>query len=129
MQEQEIAYMANLNYFFHFNSPKEQEAKKRLATGTLFDDGCYAVSSPLYTMAVNANSASKEGAWEFLAFLLGEEVQYRKEAYLPPVHRESFDKWLEWELRILTEDRFEKGKGYYPCLSWRKYIRRKDKCI
>ena len=114
MQEQEIAYMANLNYFFHFNSPKEQEAKKRLATGTLFDDGCYAVSSPLYTMAVNANSASKEGAWEFLAFLLGEEVQYRKEAYLPPVHRESFDKWLEWELQWLTEPRFENGKEITP---------------
>ncbi len=65
-------------------------------------------------MAVNANSANKEGAWEFFSFLLEEEVQYREKAYLPSVHRESFDKWLEWKLWWLTEPRFKNGKGIIP---------------
>ena len=65
-------------------------------------------------MAVNDNSANKDGAWEFIAFLLGEEVQYREELYLPPVHLKSFDQWLEWELWWLTEIRFEKGHRLTP---------------
>ena len=110
----EISRRIRMSVFFHFSSPAEQAAEGKVSVGTLFDDGCHVVSYPVYTMAINANSANKEGAWEFIAFLLGEEVQYREEFYLPPVHRESFDKWLEWELWWLTESRFENGKGYVP---------------
>lgn len=112
--EPEMTRRIDMNVYFHFSSPAEQEAEGTVSVGTLFDDGCHVLSYPMYAMAVNANSPNKEGAWEFIAFLLGEDVQYREEFYVSPVHRESFDKWLEWELRILTEDRFEKGKGYYP---------------
>ena len=113
--EQEITHKIDMTSYFHFSSPAEQKEEGLVSVGTLFDDGCHAVSYPLYTMAVNANSPNKEGAWEFIAFLLGEEIQYREEAYLPPVHRESFDKWLEWELWWLTEPRFEdNGKGCIP---------------
>ena len=100
--EPEITYHKNLEFFFGFHSSAEQKEKGMVSVGFLFDDGCHAVSMPRYTMAVNANSTHKEGAWEFISFLLGEEVQDRKERYLPPVHRESFDKWLEWELNDLT---------------------------
>lgn len=48
------------------------------------------------------------------AFLLGEEAQYREELYVPPVHKESFDKWLEWELWWLSERHFEEGKQITP---------------
>ena len=92
----------------------EQMAEETVSVGTLFDSGCHVVSYPLYTMAVNANSANKEGAWEFIAFLLGDEIQYREEAHLPPVHRQSFDKWLEWELEILTKKDRIKGKEFSP---------------
>ena len=109
-----ISRRIDMDSFFHFSSPAEQAAEGKVSVGTLFDDGCHVVSYPVYTMAINANSANKEGAWEFIAFLLGEEVQYREEFYLPPVHRESFDKWLEWELWWLTEPRFENGRGYVP---------------
>ncbi len=110
----EITYRVDLRYYIKFNTPTEQTEKERVSVGTLFDDGCHTVSQPLYTMAVNANSANKEGAWEFITFLLSEEVQYWEQVYIPPVHLESFDKWLEWELRRLTEPRFEKGKEILP---------------
>ncbi len=112
--QQEITHRIDMTSFFHFSSPAEQKAEEKVSVGTLFDDGCHTVSYPLYTMAVNANSPNKDGAWEFLAFLLGEEVQYSEEVYLPPVHRESFDRWLEWEIRWLSEPRFENGKGIIP---------------
>ena len=101
--EPEITYRIDLHNLFRYNTLAEQEEKGRVSVGTLFDDGCHAVSYPLYTMAINTNSSNKEGAWEFIAFLLGEEAQYREEPYVPPVHKESFDKWLEWELWWLSE--------------------------
>lgn len=112
--EPELTYYRNLNNFFYFNSSAEQEEKGRVSSGTLFDDGCHGVSLPLYTMAVNASSEHKEGAWEFIAFLLEEEVQYSEEMYLPPVHRKSFDRWLEWEIRQGSEVRFENGHTVHP---------------
>ena len=65
-------------------------------------------------MVINTNSTNKEGAWEFITFLLSEEVQYREEAHLPPVQKEAFDKWLEWELSWLSEVRYENGKQLKP---------------
>ena len=112
--EQEITHKIDMTSYFHFSSPAEQKEEGLVSVGTLFDDGCHVVSYPLYAMAINSNSPHKEGAWEFIEFLLGEEVQYREELYLLPVHRESFDKWLEWELWWLTESRFENGRGYIP---------------
>jgi len=113
-QESAITVSIDLDYFFEFHGSAEQEAAERVSSGILFDDGCHGASIPLYTMAVNANSANKEGAWEFISFLLGEEVQDRQKWYLPPVHRESFDKWLEWEICDLSEERFENGHIYHP---------------
>ena len=113
--EQEITRRIKMEVYFHFSSPAEQREEGTVYVGTLFDDGCHVVSYPWYTMAVNANSPNKEWAWEFIEFLLGEEMQYREEYHMPPVHRESFDKWLEWELWWLTEPRYEdNGKGYIP---------------
>ncbi len=112
---EEITRRIKMEVYFHFSSPAEQREEGTVYVGTLFDDGCHVVSYPWYTMAVNANSPNKEGAWEFIEFLLGEEMQYREEYHMPPVHRESFDKWLEWQLMWLTEPRFEdNGKGCIP---------------
>ncbi len=112
--QKEITHRINMTAFFHFSIPAEQKKEELVSVGTLFDDGCHVVSYPQYTMAVNANSENKEGAWEFIAFLLGEETQYKEEAHLPPVHRQSFDKWLEWELRLLTKKGRKKGKEVIP---------------
>lgn len=80
--------------------------------GTLFDDGCHALSGSLYTMAVNANSVNKEGAWEFITFLLGEEVQCKDELDTVPVHRDYFHEWLERQIQLYTEVQYKNGKPY-----------------
>lgn len=112
--EPEITDYIGYSVFFWYNSPAEQEEKKKVSVGILFDDGCHAVSKPWYTMVINTNSTNKEGAWEFITFLLSEEVQYREEYHLPPVQKEAFDKWLEWELSWLSEVRYENGKQLKP---------------
>lgn len=113
MQPQ-IVKNINLENFFGFNGSAEQEAEGSVSVGVLFDDGCYGVSVPLYTMAVNAASAHKEGAWEFISFLLGDQVQGRQEMYLPPVQREAFAQWLEWFIPYMSEERTEAGHTLTP---------------
>ena len=58
-----------------FHGPAEQEENGMVLVGVLFDDGCHLALSSYSAMAINANSAHKEGAWEFICFLLGEEAQ------------------------------------------------------
>ncbi len=78
---------------FKFDSTAEQESEGKVTCGVLFDDGCrWAVYSG-ETMAVNSSSSNKEGAWEFLLFLLGEEAQSYGENI--PVSRSGFELWLE----------------------------------
>ena len=42
--------------------------------GWMFDDGCHALATG-EPVAISSGSDKKEGAWEFLCFLLGDEVQ------------------------------------------------------
>lgn len=79
---------------FQFDSLAEQEGAGKVTCGVLFDDGCCGAVYSTRTMAVNSNSPNKEGAWEFLNFLLGDEVQ-SPDGMLPPVSRRSFELWLE----------------------------------
>ncbi len=78
---------------FMFDSAEEQEGEGKVTCGVLFDDGCHGAVYSGWTMAVNSNSPNKEGAWEFLRFLLGEEAQLQKT--LMPVSRNGFELWLE----------------------------------
>lgn len=74
-----------------FDSRAEQEKEKKVPSGILFDDGCHAGTDMVYyTMALNANSAHKEGGWAFLRFLLGEEAQVSCRDQLP-VLKQAFD--------------------------------------
>ena len=44
--------------------------------GWMFDDGCHALATG-EPVAISSGSDKKEGAWEFLCFLLGDEVPDR----------------------------------------------------
>ncbi len=79
---------------FQFDSLAEQESGGKVTCGILFDDGCCGAVYSARTLAVNSNSHNKEGAWEFLRFLLGDEVQ-SPDDMLPPVDRRNFELWLE----------------------------------
>lgn len=52
-------------------------------------------------MAINAYSANKEGAWQFISFLLGEDVQASDTFYVP-VNRKVFDVWLNAQLEEVS---------------------------
>ena len=74
-----------------FDTREEQEKEGKVPSGVLFDDGCYAGARAVYfILAMNANSPNKEGAWEFLNFLLGEEAQAALDWHLP-VYKKAFD--------------------------------------
>ena len=91
---------------FEYDSLAEQESEGKVSCGFLFDDGCYGASTAWYTMAINANAAHKEGAWEFLCFLLGEESQGAGDNR--PVNRALFDVWMQDDIerKTIAYDRY-----------------------
>ncbi len=82
----------------------ETEFEGKVTSGILFDDGCHAAYSWAGDMSINANSSHKEGAWEFIRFLISEEAQSAdfRGVWFPPVHREAFDAWEQWFLNQYT---------------------------
>ena len=105
-------------YTYMDSAIREEEGK--VMAGTLFDDGYHAKAGSGYTLAVNANSAQKEGAWEFIRFLLGEEAQACSfgDSGIYPVNRNAFHALIEKEQaegRIITDavGRVTRIKGFY----------------
>lgn len=61
---------------FAFMAPSVMEQMGKVQVGVLFDDGCYPAQITLtQVFSINANSSQKQGAWEFIAYLLGEDRQ------------------------------------------------------
>ncbi len=83
--------------------PHTAEFEGKATFGVLFDDGCHAVSDWGYALSINTNSLHKEGAWEFIHFLIGGEAQSADfNAIYPPVYREAFEAWNQWILDKYT---------------------------
>ncbi|MDE6642236.1 MAG: hypothetical protein K2K63_17135 [Acetatifactor sp.] len=82
---------------FAFQGSKEMEKAGKVVCGSQFDDGCHLRLYSDSTMAINRNSANKEGAWEFLLFLFSEEVQLYQDSYFP-VRKDCLDAWLKAQL-------------------------------
>lgn len=106
----------NFENVFTFSDAAELEAKGEVICGPLFDDGCYMDADSYAILAINANSDHKEGAWEFIRFLLGDEIQGVSSDTVSlfigdaPVNREYFREWVE---RSITKGtRREAGMGY-----------------
>lgn len=100
-------YPAIVNYrwcdsLYHIDTPKMLEAKNQVDLGVFFDDGHYAESDIVtgVAMGINAESEHVEGAWELLAFLLGEEAQsvVNYLDYVFPVNRNAFEDLVQYEL-------------------------------
>lgn len=58
-----------------FNDSGYLEENGLVPIGYLFDDGGHTRVYDTQMMAINSSSGKKEGAWEFISFLLGEEAQ------------------------------------------------------
>ena len=105
-----------------FDTIADREAEGMEAAGVLFDDGFHPAIRNSYDrmIAVNANSAHAEGAWEFISFLLGEEAQLALQdgsnsGYGIPVHRGAFEEYIRKQIvffdQRLTEE-LEEIPGY-----------------
>lgn len=66
----------------------------RTVCGILYDDGCHGTVNGDRTLMVNAASGSKEGALEFLCFLLGENAQKKIPSNSIPARRELLEAWV-----------------------------------
>lgn len=92
---------------YDFDTAKKLEANNRVELGIFFDDGNYPWSVVYdgneLIMGINAESEHVEGAWQLLAFLLGEEAQstITDDIYLDeyfPVNKSVSDRLLQAEL-------------------------------
>ena len=108
-----------------FDTAADREAEGKTAIGIPFEDGGHAVLINSFQgfrnemLAVNANSAHVEGAWEFISFLLGEEVQMSFEGddkYATnvriPVNRKAFETCLEKRVTKFIERKEETYAWY-----------------
>jgi len=97
-----------------FHGQAEQEAEGKVTCGGLFDDGCHPIAFSSFTCGINANSLHKEGAWEFIRFLLDEETQSMptgvSDAYTAPTHRKAFEMWMqERVINVLVRESYVNG--------------------
>lgn len=113
--ESTIMRKRQLGGVVYFHGQAQQEEEGWVTSGVLFDDGCYVSGSPAYTLAINASSPHKEGAWEFIRFLLDEESQSTNlEWGVPPVNRKAFEIWMQKNIQEMAQMRNENGIVYYP---------------
>lgn len=100
-----LAERINCDSLLSFDAPSVQEKKGIVTAGILFDDGCHPAQNSLYQIfAINANSGQKEGAWEFIRFLLGKESQMViSDSFASPVLRTAFDEMVQGNLKELKK--------------------------
>ena len=93
---------SQIGSFYTFPIEEETRAEGNVPVGMLSDDGGHPVSMFSSTLSINANGSNKEGAWEFLQFLLSDEIQGSMPeigAYMP-VKKSVF--WSMAEAEILN---------------------------
>ncbi len=81
-------------YMYHDQELLREKGKVQV--GIMFDDGCHACPTDTFVLMINVNSQKKEGAWEFIKFLL-EEVRPTSQTTYPST-RKVFDEIMEAEL-------------------------------
>lgn len=95
---------------YRYDSQAELKSEKMVMAGVLFNDGCHGCVDSRNTLAINAASQHKEGAWEFLCFLLEEGSQAETDDV--PVNRAALSAWLEKELKEVADREQVIGYSY-----------------
>ena len=89
----------------------DNQPRSAVLSGVLFDDGLHGAVGSYGIFSVNSNSANQEGAWEFLRFLLGEEMQSAPRAFYPPVLKSAFQEWVGKDLKLVNNSLGEWGRA------------------
>lgn len=85
--------------YYTYETKETLSKQGKILIGWLFDDGCHPTIAVKNSFLINANSKNKEGAWEFLYFLLSEEVQAKIGISLYPVSKNAYDAIVEREIQ------------------------------
>lgn len=100
--------------FWEYEQKEQLRKEGRVGLGYCFDDGWHPWASGSDILAVNAASENKEGAWEFISYLLSEEVQFQMtwldKCY--PVNRRAFARLAEREMAEGSAKKVDRGKVY-----------------
>ncbi len=82
---------ADCLYIYDYQDKAFLEERGMVRVGFLFDDGSHPHIQDAYTMTVNADSDRKDGAWEFIRYILEKEqlTQPRNDEY--PASKKAFD--------------------------------------
>lgn len=83
---------------YRFLDSRLLEEQNKIKAGILFDDGCHANPCEERTLMINANSDKKDGAWEFILFLLEEGQPAGGETHRYPASKEAFDTMMKREM-------------------------------
>lgn len=92
----ELAKLVSDSTFFTFELEDYLEGEGMQKIGYFFDDGCYMVMDSTAWL-MNSNSENKEGAWDFMRFLLSKEFQTSWEDDSFPTNREAFEQMAQRE--------------------------------
>lgn len=108
-----------------FDTAADREAEGKVEVGIPFEDGGHGVIESSFSgvknemLAVNANSAHVEGAWEFISFLLAEEAQMSFEStdknrtnVRIPVNKKAFEACTKMRVDKLIEKKTERYAWY-----------------
>jgi len=82
------------NYYDYDYDQQQREEEGMTEINFFFDDGRNVMNSHMIWMAISSSSPNKEGAWEFLHFLLSGQVQMQVQELMVsryPVNRKCFD--------------------------------------
>lgn len=106
-------YMGGIMYItdiYEYETLAEMEAQEKIPLlGTAGTP--YGYSDQHYTFAINANSSHIEGAWEFLAYMMSEEVQRTLQNPMAATNRAVCIETLEREVQWLKKGNI-KEDGY-----------------
>lgn len=96
---EELSERRDCSRIYFFENDTQLAGRGLIPSGVLFDDGCHGMVDDKFVLMINANSPNREGAWEFLEFLLSEEVQSDMDfKSLLPVNRAAFGRFVEREI-------------------------------
>ena len=96
---EELSERRDCDRIYLFENDTQLAAKGMIPSGVLFDDGCHGMVGDKFVLIINANSPNREGAWEFLKFLLSEEVQSDMDfKSLLPANKAAFEQFVEREI-------------------------------
>ena len=104
-QDQDYLLAYKIVRFYDYIERPETNTEGKVEAGWLFDDGFYPIAATMSTFAIPSTAPHKEGAWEFLCYLLGEEQQSEmakmlQNDYQLPVNRKAFEAYAEREIEV-----------------------------